>query len=159
MRAFTLIELLIVIGIIVILMGAILVAVNPFRQFAQANNASRWSGVNAILNAVSQKIVDNKGSFGSYDTGDWATSNCPATGDNIPTSSATVIGSGAGEYDLCTALVATYIAALPVDPQNGSWTSCSSYSTGYTIQCDPTTSRITVCAPNAQLGETICVSR
>jgi prepilin-type N-terminal cleavage/methylation domain-containing protein len=37
MKGFTLIELLVVIGIVVILMTAALVAINPFRQFAMAN--------------------------------------------------------------------------------------------------------------------------
>jgi len=166
MKGFTLIEILVVIGILTILMAAVLVAVNPFRQFAQANNANRWSGVTTLTNAISQRIVDNKGKYGvvvDYTT--YPETDCPAgdtgttgDGDNIPTS-ATVIGSGAGQFDLCSTLFPTYLGSIPYDPQNGSYTDCTTYDTGYTIACDPTTRRITICAPSAQLGETICVTR
>ena len=156
---FTLIELLIVIGIIVILMAATLVAINPFRQFAIANNGNRWSGVNTILNAVSQRVVDNQGRF-AYNEPNFAITDCPATGDDVP-AVATAIGSAGGQYDCCTALAPTYTAALPYDPQFGSFgTTCADpYDTDYSISCDSATGRITVCALDSQLGETICVTR
>ncbi len=100
-RGFTLIEILIVIGIIAILAGIVLVAINPARQFRQANNAQRESNVNAILNAVGQYIVDNKGTLPG---------EIEADEDSI---------SGAGgsdDADLCDVLVPTYLPALPVDP-------------------------------------------
>jgi prepilin-type N-terminal cleavage/methylation domain-containing protein len=169
-KGFTLIEILVVIGIIAILTAAAMVAINPFRQFAQANNANRWSGVTTIISAISQKMVDDKGKF-DYDAPDadgFTETDCPhgetgvvGDGGDIPTS-ATEIGSAAGQYDLCTALVAgtpNYIAAMPYDPQNGSYTDCASYDTDYTISCDATSRRISICAPSAQLGETICITR
>ena len=51
-RGFTLIEILVVIGMLAILTTVVLVAVNPLRQFAQARNSQRQSNVAAILNAV-----------------------------------------------------------------------------------------------------------
>lgn len=157
---FTLIELLVVIGIIVILMAAAIVAINPFRQFALANNAARWSGVTTITNGVSQRIVDNKGRI-NYDVADFVPTDCPAAGDDVPTTAA-VIGSDTGQYNICAALVPTYIAALPYDPQTGSYTDCTTYNTGYTILCNATTKRITICAPDTQIPpETtdICIAR
>ncbi len=60
---FTLIEILVVIGIIAILASIVIIAINPSKQFAQARNTQRQSGVNAILNAIGQRIADNKGVF------------------------------------------------------------------------------------------------
>lgn len=140
--AFTLIELLVVIGILTILLSIVLIAINPARQFAQANNTQRSSDINAILNAVHQYMADNNG---TYPTG--------------ITTTATNIGSGTGNIDICSDLVTTYIAEMPVDPQDGTYTSCSSYDTGYNISVSSTDSRITVSAPSAQLSQTISVTR
>ena len=145
---FTLIEILIVIGIIAILAAIVLVAVNPAKQFEKANNAQRSSNVNAILNAVGQYMVDNQGN--------------PPSG--IPTTAAE-IASGSGKANICTALVPTYLAALPGDPDPTkssaqSITSCTTYNTGYEIVKDSTTNRITVTAVNTQgSGVDITVTR
>jgi len=137
-KGFTLIELLVVIGILTILLAIVLVAINPSRQFAQANNTQRRSDVNAILNAVHQYAADNKGTL--------------PTG--ITTAPALISGTG-----LCNALVPTYLAQLPVDPTAGTWTSCSSYTAGYNISVSATANRVTVAAPNAQDSVTISVTR
>jgi prepilin-type N-terminal cleavage/methylation domain-containing protein len=163
-RGFTLIELLVVIGIIVILMAAAIVAINPFRQFAMANNAARWSGVTTILDAVSQKIVDGKGTFGACPA-TAAVTNCPATGDTIPTTATNMADSTSDPtgFDICSCIVNTYVASMPYDPQSVTaahkYTSCADYNTGYKISCNATNGRITIEAPDAQLGETIKITR
>jgi len=146
LKGFTLIELLIVIGILVVLMAGALVAINPFQQFAQANDANRWSGVTTIMNAVYQNVIDNQGTF-----------TCAAGA--IPTV-ATIMGSDTvgGEYDICSCLVTDYVGAMPSDPQTGSYTSCTVYSTGYDILRDSTTGRVTISASDAQTG-TIQITR
>ena len=137
-KGFTLIELLVVIGILAVLLAITLIAINPARQFSQANNTQRSSDVNAILNAVGQYMVDNNGDL---------------TALNIPVGSASaqVIGSGGGQVDFCPNIVPTYIAELPVDPQTGSWTNCTNYNSGYTIYRSATDSRVTVSAPDTEI--------
>lgn len=150
-KGFTLIEILMVVGIIAILAAITIIAINPAHQFAQARNAQRWSDVNAILNAVHQRMVDNRGNFSEGTT-------C----DALATTTSTITSSdGAGMIDLCACLVSTYLVAMPYDPaaSGASYTGCTDYSTGYTIIKDDTTGRITVAAPSAEEGVTISVSR
>lgn len=111
---FTLIELLVVIGILAVLLAIVLIAINPARQFSQANDAKRASDVNAILNAIHQYGADNKGNLTAL-----------AIPDDTSLPAARVISAANGFGPLCTALVPTYIAALPVDPLqvNGASTS------------------------------------
>ena len=142
---FTLIEVLVVIGIIAILAAVVLVAINPGRQFAQARNSQRISNVNALLNAIGQNISDNKGTF-----------TCAA--GTIPTT-ATAIKTGSGGYDIRPCLVPNYLSELPADPSSGNITNPTTYDTGYTLVQDATTKRLTVAAPAAELAETISVTR
>lgn len=137
------IELLVVIGILAVLLSIVLIAINPARQFSQANNTKRRSDTTAILNAISQYSADNKGAL-------------PAA---ITTTAQNVSDTGA---DLCASLVTTYLSALPSDPGTNSGnavTDCvAAYDTGYQVVKDAS-DRITVSAPDAELSETISVTR
>ncbi|MFH1218480.1 MAG: hypothetical protein V1679_01410 [Candidatus Peregrinibacteria bacterium] len=77
------------------------------------------------------------------------------------TATATVVGSGTGQIDICTDLVPTYMAEMPFDPTatGAAYTDCTTYDTGYQISKDATTSRVTVSAPGAELSETISVTK
>lgn len=155
-RGFTLIEILIVIGIIAILATIVIVAINPARQFAQARNTQRVSNVNTILNAIGQNITDNRGVF-----------TCAAPGAVIDETVRTITYSdvaAALKSDLYTCLVPTYVSSLPFDPSatNAHVTSATDYSTGYTVVKD-VNGRITVSAPAAntasELNQNISVTR
>lgn len=137
---FTLIELVVVIGILSVLLAIVLVAINPGRQFKQANDTKRKSDVSAILNAVGQKVAFDKGVIPGAIT---------ATAKNI--------ASGAAGADICSLIMPDYISALPNDPNiGGQVIDCATYDTGYQISTDGT--RITVSAPSAAL-ETISLTR
>ncbi|MFO0703965.1 MAG: type II secretion system protein [Patescibacteria group bacterium] len=138
-KAFTLVELLVVIGIVGILLAITLVAINPSRQFAQANNRKRQSDVTTILNAITQYGVDRKGEYPSI----------------ISSTPQFLANTGA---DLCSLLVPDYVAALPTDPQLGGGVTISnctaSYNTYYQVQLEAG-GRITVIAPGTELGEAL----
>lgn len=151
-KGFTLIELLVVIGILAILLAITLIAINPARQFGQANDTKRRSAVTQILNAV-----------GAY-TADVGKGILPA---EITTSDLEIADDGA---DLCSILVPDYIPALPVDPgsvagnggddqiapdANGACP--ATYATGYHIQKD-NNGRVTV-STTASDNSTISVTR
>lgn len=63
LKGFTLVELLLVIGIIATLAVVAFVALDPAKRFADARDARRVSDVESILSAVHQYVIDNKGSF------------------------------------------------------------------------------------------------
>lgn len=144
-KGFTLIELLVVIGILAVLLAITLIAINPARQFSQANNTQRSSDVNAILNAISQYAADNNGAL-------------PA---GIDTTVRNIDSTGAvGTVNLCAALVSLYIADLPIDPLTGTEapvgsvcaTALATYDTQYTVTQSATNNRVTVTAPDTELG-------
>jgi prepilin-type N-terminal cleavage/methylation domain-containing protein len=139
-RGFTLIEILVVIGIIAVLAAIVIVAINPARQFAQARDSQRQSNVSAILNAVGQYIADHKG-------------NLPT----VPAKGAAAVEVGT---TLCNDLVPTYLPSLSTDPSSAkkgeSLTNCADATAGnvrYFISQD-NNGRITVTAPDAEISST-----
>ncbi len=132
---FTLIEILVVIGIIAVLAGVVLVAINPARQFKLARDSQRTSNVNSILNAIGQNISENKGLF-----------KCGGLTTVIPTTATNIKApAGASDIDLGACIAPTYIAQIPYDPSLGSFTSAAAYDTKYTVLED-VNGRLTVSA-------------
>jgi len=148
-NGFTLIEILVVIGMIALLAAIVLIAINPARQFAQGRNTQRISNVETILNAVGQNMADNKGLF-----------NC-STAASLPSAQSVICkgtscGTGAAAsstIDLAC-IVPTYVNALPSDPKIGTWTDVTNYNTGYEIYQNAQ-GRVTIVAPQAALEAAI----
>ncbi len=145
---FTLIEVLIVIGILAILAGIVLVAINPGRQFAQARDTQRASAVHAILNAIGQNMAENRGTL------DCENVEIPE-GEEQAKEISSDSESGVDLYDC---LVPNYLAELPVDPEEGAMNkNTGEYDTGYQI-FKSAGDRITITAPHAELDD-ISVTR
>ncbi len=106
---FTLLEILLVVGIISILAGIVIIAINPGRQLANVRNTERSYDIKQIYNAVDQYYIDYS-NYPSDITG-LLTEICD-TGSATSTHSIDCTGL----VDL-SILVPTYLTAIPRDPQ------------------------------------------
>lgn len=133
---FTLVELIVVVGVIAILISITLVAVNPGRQFANARDSQRRSDLYSITNALYQYATENNG-------------NLP---EDFPETE-TCIGTGTTCYDLTPILIPTYITNIPLDPSNG-----NSTNTGYNIFLNAS-GRLQATATSELTGGSITIQR
>ncbi len=128
-KGFTLIEILVVIGIIGILATVVLVAVNPNRQFKQARDSQRVANVNTILNALGQNIADHEGNL-----------VCAGTKIEMTSDHTLSLNSngGADDFNIADCLVPDYISKLPYDPKKDGarYNDNSDFDTGYTLTKD-----------------------
>ena len=148
-KGFTLIELLVVIGILAILLAITLIAINPARQFGQANNTKRRSDVLQVLNGVHQYVAENQGQL-------------PAEVSGLTAGTATLFNS-TNFPNLCGELMTNYLPALPTDPSlnTANITDCAvvgGWTTGYNISRDAA-NRVTVSAPTTDNNAVISVTR
>lgn len=149
-RGFTLIEILVVIGIIAVLSAVVLVAVNPARQFKLARDSQRISNVTAILNAIGQNMAEHRGLF-----------YCATSTVALPATTSLITSDIklSPILDIASCLVPNYISSLPFDPSaiNANYKDNTDYNTGYYIAQD-NNGRVTVSA-KGEITESITVSR
>jgi type IV pilus assembly protein PilA len=138
-KAFTLIELLIVIAIISIIASVVFVALDPLTRFRDSRDAKRWADINALLSAIKIDQVDNGGSYMS-------TITAMTTGQvYMITDGVVSTGCDAGNAVCGTDVTATancvnvaelvqqgYLGSVPLSPKGArQWTSSLS---GYTME-------------------------
>ncbi len=141
-RAFTLLEVLLVVAIIGILAGIVILAINPNKQLGDTRNAQRKVDVTTILDAVYQYNLDNANAL---------LASIPA----VPTEvCATGASSCTGFVDLSDLTVTQkYLTAIPNEPQK-----VSANGAGYEIS-KTANNRITVGAQYPENGASISVTR
>lgn len=138
-RGFTLIEVLLVVAIIAILVGIVILAVNPSKQLGDTHNSQRRADVATILNAAYQYSLDNN--------------TIPAKITSTPTEiCATGAANCNGLIDLAILTSSEkYLVLIPKDPQCSQ--TCARNGTGYLISKD-TKNHITVSAKTTENGVT-----
>lgn len=147
-KAFTLLEILLVVAAIAVLASITIVAINPTKQLGQAKNAVRRADVGTIINAVYQYAIDSAGSLPSG----VSTTLREICQTGISTSSCAALNL-ANLSVLTSTSSSSYLVSIPVDP-----ISVSTSGTGYFIQ-KTAGGRILVSAPSAELGEVISVTK
>ena len=141
-KGFTLLEILLVVGIISILAGIVILAINPTKQLGDTRNAERRSDVLTILNAIYQYSIDNNGLLSTITNGGGAitpSDTCDTSGTDALLLSDKLVGTDA-----------KYLVGIPTDPNAADKTSLAEYY----VVASPTTGRITVCAPDTENGIT-----
>ena len=148
-RGFSLVEVIISIGIAAIIGGMAELAINPGGQLAKARNSERLSDLNVIALHIQSNIDDNRTGVFSCVAGD------------IPTSPKKMASSGTSTYNIAPCIVPTYFHTMPYDPKasGAHYTSNTDYDTGYYIIKSSSTGQITLSAPGAELSQTISITR
>lgn len=143
-RAFTLIELLIVIAIISIIASVVFVALDPLTRFRDSRDAKRWADINSLLSAIKIDQVDNGGNYLPAVTGMTpgevymivdgvpGSPNCNAGNANCDTDVTTETVPGDHCVNMAELVTQGYLGSIPISPK-GDFTWTSSLS-GYTIE-------------------------
>lgn len=127
-KGFTLVEILLVIGIIAVLATVVIVSLDPATRFQNARDARRLSDIQSILSAVQQYIVDNRGALPNGLDTEWRQIGTGGGGCLFITPRCNISPDAC--LDLSTPL-SRYLKSMPYDPAFGSAT-----MTHYAISVD-----------------------
>jgi prepilin-type N-terminal cleavage/methylation domain-containing protein len=162
---FTLLEILLVIGIIAILAGIVIVAINPSKQLATVRNTQRKSDIKQVANAITQFYID-KSYYPASTTLSTTTLKEICNTGSVSATTTAVTGVTCASLGLInlSELVPTYITAIPTDPTGTSsplafipTAYAASAGTGYAVG-KRVTNQLALSAPLAELGSAILVN-
>ncbi|MGB2791534.1 MAG: type II secretion system protein [Candidatus Moraniibacteriota bacterium] len=148
---FTLIEILLVIGMIAVLATVVLVALDPAKRFRDVRDAKRSTDVQSILSAIQTYIVDNQGAMPAGLTTTEKQLGTAVSGCAIATGGCAVAATG--DCVNFSATLAKYLKTIPLDPNGG-----TAALTKYSVAVDAN-GIVTVKACSAEGGTNISVSR
>ncbi len=134
---FTLLEVMIVIGVLALLATLIIVTLDPAERFRNAREARRLSDVRALSSAAHQYLVDKKGDFPAGIDERERQLGTARSGCAIDNGFCSVAGDG-DCVDLGPAL-RSYLPVIPEDPDTG-----TAEYTRYTIRREAEGNRIIV---------------
>ncbi len=123
-NGFTLIEIMLVLGIIAILVAIVIAAINPTKQLEDARGADRNLSIREIENAISQYIIDGNSLTGVPNFKAVAKDICQ---DGITGTACTDPPTNGFDLSVLTTN-SEYFVGIPVDPSETSVT-----VTGYRI--------------------------
>ncbi len=119
-KGFTLIELVIVIGILAILAAVVVLVLNPAQLLAQARDSQRLSDLGSVKSAIALYLAT--ASSPTVGAGPTCTATCssdnPFSGTETVTTSTVVSGTGWVPIALTGTTGGSALATLPLDPSN-----------------------------------------
>ncbi len=118
-KGFTLVELLIVIGILAVLTAAVVVVLNPAELLKQARDSQRMTDFDSLRSAISLYIATASSpevSAAAYITAS-STTGVPFTSPTISTST-TIDSNGWVPINLSNTSGGSPLSVLPIDPTN-----------------------------------------
>ena len=138
-KGFTLVELLIVIGILAILVAAVVVVLNPAQLLAQARDGQRMSDLDAVRSAINLYMTTASSvAFTATTTLTATTTGAPATWTGaVVNASTAVTNAGWVNIDLSSISGGSPLSRLPIDPTNS-----GSYQYGYRSNAASTTYKL-----------------
>ena len=157
-------EILLVIGIIAILAGIVIVAINPSKQLATVRNTERKSDLKQLYNAITQYYIDNSAYPSTIST---TTLNEVCNTGAVSNTSTSTSGANCATAGLAnlSILVPTYLTAIPTDPTGTSsllafiptaYAATTATGTGYKVGVN-TAKQVLISAPLAELGVRVVV--
>ncbi len=140
-KGLTLLEILLIVAGLTIIVGIIILIIDPNKELGNKNNTQRRVDVNLILDAVYQYTGDNNNVLPATITAS-STEICKT--DSACTGLTNLSALTVGEK---------YLSNIPIDPKGG-----SNNGTDYTILKTPD-GKIVVSAPKADRGEKISATK
>ena len=121
-KGFTLIELVIVIGILAILATVVVLVLNPAQMLAQARDSQRMSDLGSIKSAIALYLATATSTTitaaqrSTFSTTCWFGTACAAGAATCTIASTTVDGTGWVAVNLTGTTGGSPLSALPLDP-------------------------------------------